>query len=44
MDRMNWAIYLSLVYVFNILPFQFLVWRHKRNEKTDSVNSGAKFG
>ena len=40
----KWAIYLGLVYAFNILPFQFIIWRHRKNEKSDSVNSGAKFG
>ena len=40
----EWAIYLGAVYLLTAFPFQFIVWRHRKNEKRDSVNSGAKFG
>lgn len=40
----EWIFYFSAVYLLTAFPFQFIVWRHRRNEKRDSVNSGAKFG
>ena len=40
----EWAIYLSVVYLITMFPFHFIIWRHRKNVKSDSVNSGAKFG
>lgn len=44
MSLFDWGLYLLAAYAIVILPFQIIIWRHKHNEKDNTVNSGAKFG